>query len=347
MPPIPASSRSAHPRPATPAAARRWARTLAALLIVPACGVLASLLLVSAHAVFAAEGERAGDVGPEPSDVRRVVSLNPSLTAIAIALGARDRLIAIDDYSARLEPALDALPRVGGLHSPNLEAVVALEPDVVVLVPSVAQRDFRGRLEALGIRVEVFENTRFDQVLENIERMGGMLGREAEAAARIAAIEGARGRAAAVGADRGAPKVALVIQREPLYVVGRGSFLSEMLAMLGARSLGDVFDEPYPRVDVEWLVASAPDVIVDLTEDPSSAERHWQRFPSMPAVKAGRVHAVPAALVSLPGPDLDRALATLAGALYGDDAARAVAGAVAGHETSPSVDDVASRDESS
>ncbi len=267
-----------------------------------------------------------GAVAAESGGLQRVVSLNPSLTAIAVALGAADRLVAIDDYSAKLEPGLAALPRVGGLHSPNLEAVVALAPDAVVLVPSVAQRDFRARLEALDIRVEVFENTRFDQVLENVERMGRLLARDAEAKARIAAIEAARVRAAEVGRSRPSPKVVLVIQREPLYIVGRGSFMAEMVAMLGATSLGDAFSEPYPRVDVEWLVAAAPDVVVDLTDDEAAALAYWRRFASMPAVQQGRVHAVPAGEVSLPGPDLDRALAVLAGALHGEAAARAVAG---------------------
>lgn len=278
------------------------------------------------HVAEAAEAGTAARGGATEAGLRRVVSLNPSLTAIALALGAGERLVAIDDYSARLEPELAALPRVGGLHSPNLEAVVALEPDAVVLVPSVAQRDFRTRLESLGVRVEVFENTHFAEVLENIERMGRLLARPAEARARIAAIEGARSRAGEVAARGGAPKVVLVIQREPLYVVGRGSFMAEMLSMLGASNAGDAFDEPYPRVGYEWLVAAAPDVLIDMTDDAEAAHAYWQRFESLPAVRAGRVHGVEPGLLSLPGPDLDRSLAALAAALYGAEAGRTVAG---------------------
>lgn len=268
--------------------------------------------------------ERAMPLDPPPPAIERMVSLNPSLTAIAIALGARDRLVGIDDYSARLEPSLAALPQVGGLHSPNLEAVVSLEPDAVVLVPSVAQHDFRTRLEGLGVRVEAFENTRFDDVLENIDRLGRMLGADDVARARIDAIESTRARAKCIGAEAGSPSVALVIQREPLYLVGRGSFMAEMLAVLGARSLGDAFSEPYPRVDVEWFVASAPDVIIDMTEDATSASEHWARFPSLPAVANGRVHSLEPGLVSLPGPDLDRALVALANVLHGEAAAREI-----------------------
>jgi iron complex transport system substrate-binding protein len=266
-----------------------------------------------------------GDPGSPPGAIRRVVSLNPSLTAITLALGAGDRLVGVDDYSARIEENVAALPRVGGLFSPNLEAVVALEPDVVVVVPSVAQRDFRQRLEGLGVRVEVFENIRFDDVLENIERLGRILGREQAAAARIAAIEAARVRAREVGSQREHPSAVIVIQREPLYVVGRGSFMAEMLTMLGAANLGDAFDEAYPRAAEEWLVDVAPEVLIDMTEGGSPARAYWSRHGSLPAVRDGRVQAVPPGAVSLPGPDLDRSLAVLAGALYGEEARREVA----------------------
>jgi len=76
----------------------------------------------------------------------RVVSMNPSLTRMLIALGAQQVLVGVDEYSADHEPAVAALPRVGGLFNPSLEAVLALEPDLVVVVPSVQQRDFRARL---------------------------------------------------------------------------------------------------------------------------------------------------------------------------------------------------------
>ena len=79
--------------------------------------------------------------------------MNPSLTRMLIALEAQQVLVGVDEYSADHEPAVAALPRVGGLFNPSLEAVVALEPDLVVVVPSVQQRDFRSRLRELGVEV--------------------------------------------------------------------------------------------------------------------------------------------------------------------------------------------------
>ena len=270
-----------------------------------------------------------GSASSDAAQVSRLVSLNPSLTEIVVSLGAAPALAGVDDYSAELLPEVARLPRVGGLFSPSLEAVVALSPDLVVLVPSVEQRDFVGRLEQLGIAVEVFDNIRFADVLENIERLGRLLGREAAATERIAANRRARDAARAACAGLARVRVLAVLQRDPVFVVGRGSFLDEMIEALGAANLANEFAEPYPQVAVEWVVARAPEVLIDLASEPREASPFWSRWPSLPAVAAGRVVTLDAAQVTMPGPYLDRALAKLARALRGDAVADAVAKAAA------------------
>jgi iron complex transport system substrate-binding protein len=235
-----------------------------------------------------------------------------------VALGAGDRLVGVDDWTARQEPSLSALPRVGGLYNPSLEAVVALAPDLVMWVPSAEQRDFRRRVEDLGIRVESFDNIAFDEVLENIDRIGRLLGRRAEAARRIEAIERTRGRIARAVTSLPPPRTLLVLQREPLFVAGSGSFIDTMLAAAGGRNLGRELGEAYPRASLEWAIEAAPEVILDLGPDPDEARAFWSRWASLPAVRDERVVVLDAALVSLPGPYLDRSLETLARALHGE-----------------------------
>jgi ABC-type Fe3+-hydroxamate transport system substrate-binding protein len=110
----------------------------------------------------------------------------------------------------------------------------------------------------------------------------------------------------------------MVLQRSPIFIVGRGSFIDEMLVAAGATNLGAGFDEPYPRVGAEWLVAAAPEVLLDMSPDPEDAHGFWSRWPTIPAVSNGRVQRLDPEQVTLPGPHLDRALETLAAALYGD-----------------------------
>lgn len=246
---------------------------------------------------------------------QRVVSMNPSLTQTLVALGAVDRMVGVDVYSARSVAAVQDLPRVGGLFSPSLEAVTALSPDLVVLVPSVAQRDFRSRLEALGVDVLELPNVTLEELLQSIQSLGQRVGRVAAADAVVERIrESLRAaRRAAEGSPR--PTAVLVLQRDPLFVVGSGSFLDSMLDAVGVENAAARFGDPYPRVDLEWLIAASPQIILDASPDPESPATYWARWPSLPAVAAGRVRRIPPDAVTLPGTDLPRALQILAEAI--------------------------------
>lgn len=251
----------------------------------------------------------------------RIVSMNPSLTRILVALGAGGALVGVDDFSAKAEPSVAKLPRVGGLYSPSLESVVALRPDLVVIVPSLEQRDFRARLEALKLPVLVLDPVSFDQVLDSIRELGRRAGRDDAARARVDAITRTRDAVRRATAGRTPPRAVLILQREPLFVVGKGTFIDEMIATAGATNLGAGLGEKWPRASLEWLVGAAPDVLLDSDSDAAPAARFWARWPSLPAVAHGRVVALDAGDVTLPGPDLDHALVRLARALHGDSLA--------------------------
>ena len=162
---------------------------------------------------------------------------------------------------------------MGGLYNPGLEAVVALAPDLVVLVPSAEQRDFRARLAALEIPCLELNPIRFDEVLGAIEQLGARVGRDAAAAARVREIR--RVRSGVEDATRELPRVRtlLVLQRDPPFVVGRGSFVDEMMRAAGAENVAAEFAEPYPRVTREWIIDAAPEVILDSSDSPGDALR--------------------------------------------------------------------------
>jgi ABC-type Fe3+-hydroxamate transport system substrate-binding protein len=106
----------------------------------------------------------------------------------------------------------------------------------------------------------------------------------------------------------------LVLQRDPLYVVGRGSFIDEMLRAAGARNLAATLTDPYPRTGVEWLIAAAPQVILDASEDPETPAQYWARWPSIPAVESGAAIEIRPEVMR-PGPWIDRSLRAVAAAL--------------------------------
>jgi len=260
-----------------------------------------------------------GSLGPAQAEPeQRIVSLNPSLTAILVAIGAGDRLVGVDDFSARSQPAVAHLPRVGGLYNTSLESIAALSPDLVVLVPSAEQRDLRARLAEFDVDVLELDPVGFDDVLETIETLGSRAGRAAPARQRVAEIRRVRRvvEAARLPSTRGV----LVLQRDPLFVVGRGSFVDDMLRSVGVENLAAVFDEPYPRVSREWLIDVAPDTLLDSSQSEGDAHDYWSKWPSIPAVRKNRVVTLPRGLATLPGPRLDLALLVLAEAVHGKEA---------------------------
>jgi iron complex transport system substrate-binding protein len=275
----------------------------------PGKGRILLVTLLAVGVATAAQAEAPATAAATPA--RRVVSMNPSLASILVALDARETLVGVEEHAARLHPELAALPVVGGLFNPSIEAVVALEPDLVVLVPSAQQRDFRGRLEALGIEVLALPNITVAEILASIETLGARVGREAQARLRVAAIRRAFAEVSAASAKRDSVPLVVVLQRDPLFVVGAGSFVDEMLVAAGARNLAAEWVEPYPRIAIEWLIAAAPELILDASDDPIAAAEYWRRWPSIPAVVSQRTLLLPLA-ATFPGPFIDRALRAMA-----------------------------------
>jgi len=279
----------------------------------PASILLACLVLSMSAPSLDSRADELPSSSPAPAAVpaRRIVSMNPSLTSILVTLDAADALVGVEEHAARVHAELASLPVVGGLFNPSLEAVVALEPDLVILVPSVEQRDFRTRLEALGIEVLSLPNISVEEILASIEILGARVDREARARERVAAIRSAFETTRSLTSAAEPLRTIVVLQRDPLYVVGRGSFIDQMIEASGGSNVAAGFVEPYPRVDVEWLVGAAPEVILDATADPPDAAAYWSRWPSIPAVANGRAISLPRT-ATFPGPDIDRSLRSVA-----------------------------------
>ena len=282
-------------------------RCLSCLVLLVLCGV-----------VVAVPRSAAVDEKGAASSLR-LVSLNPSLTAIVLQLGRGDLLVGIDDYSAKILPELSDLPRVGGLFDPSLESIVSLRPDLVLLVAGVDQQSHAERLEKLGLAVEIYRNERLDEVLENIERLGAQLDRKQVAADRIRAILDMRDAVKQAANGRIRPATLAVVDRSPLFVVGADTFLDEMLESVGARNLARTLGQGYPRGSIEWLIGAGPELLLDMTPGAERASDFWARWPSIPAVGSGRVVDVDASRISLPGPGIDQALRELAVAVHGDE----------------------------
>lgn len=187
----------------------------------------------------------------------RIVSLLPSLAETVCALGECQRLVGVDRYTNWPE-SVRKLPQVGGGLDPNIEAVVALRPDVVLMATSSRAA---ARLEALGIAVVALEPKTHADMQRVLGKVGQLLG--VQDAQRVWRATDAGVQAAAQSlppAARGA-RVYFEVNPGP-YGAGPGSFIGETLARLGARNILPATLGPFPKLNPEFVVRANPDLIM-------------------------------------------------------------------------------------
>lgn len=254
--------------------------------------------------------------GPPPL---RLISLAPSISATLVSLQATGSLIAVDEESRRLS-SLGHLPSVGGLFAPDLERTVELRPTLVLAVRSGRQQPYLEALRQRGVRVVEMAPYTLDEVLQSFRHIGRLVGRWAEAEALV---EREREQIAAVAerapcAAAACPRVAIVLERDPLYVIGAGSFVHSLLEAAGARNAFEDLSDPYPRVSLEELVSRTPDLLLDASvaatdaADAAEAVRgFWGRFAGLEGVRP-----LLAPAITLPAPPLARAAELLLEAVH-------------------------------
>lgn len=188
---------------------------------------------------------------------RRIVTLLPSLTETVCELGACGRLVGVDRYSNH-PAAVRGLPQVGGGIDPNIEAVLALRPDVVLM--STASRGAQ-RLEALGLKVVALEPRTSADVQRAIAVLGRLL--EVPHAQRVwQSIEaGVAAAASSLPPGAGRNRVYFEVSRGP-YAAGTSSFIGELLQRLGVQNIVGPELGPFPRINPEYVVRADPDVIL-------------------------------------------------------------------------------------
>lgn len=188
---------------------------------------------------------------------QRIVSLLPSLTETVCELGQCHRLVGVDRYS-NYPAAVQALPTTGGGIDPNIEAIVALKPDVVLM--AMSSRGVQ-RLEALGLKVLALEPKRSTDV----QRVMGTLGRllEVPDADRLWRAIDAGVLAAAQSLPPSARSLRVYYEVSTGgYAAGAGSFIGEMMARLGVQNVVDPALGPFPRINPEYVVRANPDLIM-------------------------------------------------------------------------------------
>ena len=248
----------------------------------------------------------------------RIVSLNPTTTEILFALGAGPRVVGRSRWdlwpdSARL------VPEAGDGIRPNVEAVLARRPDLVMLYASNDNRAAAERFRAAGVATWAIKVDSIAEFARAVEQVGRITGDTARA--RLTRDTVLRALDSVRAATRGRTPRAVVwhVWDEPLIVIGGGSYMNELVEIAGGRNVFADAGEPSPQVSMEEILRRDPDAVL---AGPDGARRLsndpiWR---TLPAVRERRILVVDTVLVGRPSVRLGEAARSLARLLHPDSA---------------------------
>ena len=252
---------------------------------------------------------------------RRIVSLAPSNTEILFAVGAGAQVVGRDEFSD-FPPEAASIDSIGGSFGEyNVEAIVALEPDLV-LAAEINPPELVQQIEDLGLTVYYLGNpTTLEEMYTNLEIVAGLTGHDV-----TELVDSLKARVAAVD-ERIAPlssaipvfyEIDATDPTKP-WTYGPGTFGDLLIERAGGYNVGSIASDPYPQISIEQVVAANPSMIVlgdsmwGVTPESVKERPGWE---TIPAVLSDSIFPFDDNLVSRPGPRLVDGLEQLAKILH-------------------------------
>jgi iron complex transport system substrate-binding protein len=257
----------------------------------------------------------------------RIVSMAPSLTESLFALGVGDRVVGRTRYCS-FPPEVAEIPEIGGHLDPNIEAIVALRPDLVFTIPS--SEEAVARLRSLGIRVLPVDQHDVAAVLQSVIVLADACGVPERGVALRARLEQKLETVRRAVQGRPRPTVVVVVGRElgegavrSVWAAGPETFYGDVVDIAGGVNVVTGGLVRYPEISREGLVALDPDVILDVVAglderglDAEAVRADWVNLGELRAVRDGRVYVLAGDAMVVPGPRLPELVDAVANALH-------------------------------
>ncbi len=256
----------------------------------------------------------------------RIVSVAPSITEILFALGAGDQVVGDTNYCNYPEAA-KTKAKIGGFTTPSIEAILKLAPDLVFMTkdrPDVAEL-----LRNSGSKdVVVVKPDNIAGIYQSIQTIADKIGASDRGKALIQSIDKDIHQTPAPNVRMPRPKILFVVGRTPgkvadLIVVGRGTYLSELIDLAGGTNVAIDTVGQYPHFSFEEVIHRDPDIIVDMgvvdmghSETVTEAQKRqvqqlWKQYPFLRAVQHNAVYPISADYFVTPGPRVGQAVRDL------------------------------------
>ena len=242
-----------------------------------------------------------GKTGPS-----RIAVMAPAVAEILEALDAIDLIVATGDF-VEWPPQIRTLPQIGAYDKPNLELVLSLKVDLIVTARSVAGQITHQRMRDLGVAVLELDTDTYAGVLESIEIVGELVGREGEARKLVSDIRERIEKVSERSSTTPRRSVLFVVGQRPLYVAGPGSHIDLLIKAAGGRNIFADAMSPYQLVSMEAALERMPEVIIDVSDNRPGAMRgvksgFWGQWNFLPAVSYNRVYWIDPLRLAIPGP---------------------------------------------
>lgn len=263
-----------------------------------------AVFLLSICTVAQADIDVTDDVGERvylTHPAQRIVSLAPSITENLFAIGAASKVVGVSDYSD-YPPQATALPKVSGFNRIDIEAVLALQPDLVVSWGSGNPRQQVNRLRQLGIAVYVSEPRTLPDIARTLRALGRLTGHGAEAEAAAAQFENRLDAIKSAYAAQSEIRVFYQVWHEPLMTVRDDHIISDVIRLCRGKTLFPDLFAVSASVDKEAVILRDPQVIISSSGDGDDTDipwnRSWAPWVNLAAVKDDQFYAVPAEFIS-------------------------------------------------
>lgn len=255
----------------------------------------------------------AGKIVRVPRRAQRIITLAPNLTEIVYALGAGDRLVGNTTFCDYPQEAKQ-IAKVGDTLQPNIERIIALQPELILISTASQLETFTQQLETRGIAVFVTDPHDLEGVFRSIKTVGDLLGQEQQAETLVKDL---RARARAVeDAVKASPavKVFYQVSPSPLWTAGRRSWITDLIRRAGGTSVTGEVEGEWMRYSDEAALASNPEAIIMATAGEKMEVA--AALQKSPAVKNKRVYGINGDYLSRPGPRLIEGLEQIARVLH-------------------------------
>lgn len=254
---------------------------------------------------------------------QRIITLAPNITEIAFALGLDKEVVAVTKY-CDYPKKVSSLPKVGGFIDPNIEAIVALKPDLVILIAS--QQQTITQLNQLNIPVLAVKNATLVDIKNSILAIGEVTQHQQHAQKLLATIEQQIGFVSHKVSGLPRPKVMISMGHstnsehvKSIYIAGQHDFYNDLILLAGGQNSYQNEYLKVPSLSIEGILQLNPDVIIDIFPEATDhnaniaqVKRQWHNLVYVNAIKNNRVHIIEENYATIPGPRIFKLLTQMA-----------------------------------